>query len=327
MNLEEQAREIPIADVASRLGIDVGRNGWACCPIHGEKTPSFHLRPAGNGWFCFGCQAGGDTLELVKRILGIPFPQVKEWFTTEFGLQDDGSVFRVRLERRERSARDAKLAAPRKRPTEFVLPWERYERYVGVTSYVLSRGLSLKMATERRLGHDPEMLRALWPVYDRQGVLRGVSGRLYAAGCLRCGAPLAPKATCEGCDYEQPSKWLHTDGLDREQIMYGEDQLQGIGGVGILMEGTIDRDLVTQYGFPNALATFGTNVAKTHIDKAVAWFDRLIVFGDGDKSGRKMSAEWKEICPIPVYEVPTPDGKDPGSLTCSEVYDLLSPAL
>ena len=35
-----------------------GRNYWGLCPFHGEKTPSFHVIPDRNMYYCFGgCNA------------------------------------------------------------------------------------------------------------------------------------------------------------------------------------------------------------------------------------------------------------------------------
>ncbi|MEO5357139.1 MAG: CHC2 zinc finger domain-containing protein [Nitrospirae bacterium YQR-1] len=59
-----------------------GKHLWACCPLHGEKTASFKVDSERNRFHCFGCGAGGDSVEFVKlyhktdfvgalRILGI----------------------------------------------------------------------------------------------------------------------------------------------------------------------------------------------------------------------------------------------------------------
>ena len=31
-----------------------GADLWACCPFHGEKTPSFHVIPSKGQYYCFG---------------------------------------------------------------------------------------------------------------------------------------------------------------------------------------------------------------------------------------------------------------------------------
>lgn len=62
--------ELPLHQVlGSRLpGLKkAGAEYKACCPLHGEKTPSFTLyEKAGKGaWKCFGCGKGGDAVDFV----------------------------------------------------------------------------------------------------------------------------------------------------------------------------------------------------------------------------------------------------------------------
>ena len=80
--LIDRAKQVDIVDVAESLDLDVrrrGRNYVALCPFHAEKTPSFVIYPGQNRFFCYGCQASGDTLDLYQRIRGVDFKQaVKE---------------------------------------------------------------------------------------------------------------------------------------------------------------------------------------------------------------------------------------------------------
>ncbi|WP_369333931.1 CHC2 zinc finger domain-containing protein [Xylella fastidiosa] len=34
----------------------------ACCPVHQENTPSFHVSPQKNTYRCWGCGARGDAI-------------------------------------------------------------------------------------------------------------------------------------------------------------------------------------------------------------------------------------------------------------------------
>ncbi len=51
--------------VGSRVQLKkTGKNYSACCPFHQEKTPSFSVSPDKQFYYCFGCGAGGNALEL-----------------------------------------------------------------------------------------------------------------------------------------------------------------------------------------------------------------------------------------------------------------------
>ena len=52
-----------------------GRDYWACCPFHGEKTPSFSVSKEKQFFYCYGCHAGGDVFEFVRRMENCSFPE------------------------------------------------------------------------------------------------------------------------------------------------------------------------------------------------------------------------------------------------------------
>lgn len=45
---------------------------WARCPLHNEKTPSFHVRK-NNTFVCYGCNAHGDSIDLYMKIHNVDF--------------------------------------------------------------------------------------------------------------------------------------------------------------------------------------------------------------------------------------------------------------
>jgi hypothetical protein len=86
--------EITPAHYVTRLtGRTPGRDGKILCPLHQEKTPSFHVYPTPEqGWTCFGCpitngkRRGGDIYTLASLLWDIPTHG------------DDFSVLRARLD-------------------------------------------------------------------------------------------------------------------------------------------------------------------------------------------------------------------------------------
>ena len=65
----------------------------ALCPFHSEKTPSFSVHREKQVFHCFGCGAGGDVFEFVKRIENVSFPEalrIVDTFTPTLGLLDIG---------------------------------------------------------------------------------------------------------------------------------------------------------------------------------------------------------------------------------------------
>ena len=54
---------------AEAYGLKINRAGVACCPFHQDKTPSMKLDER---YYCFGCGATGDAVDLTMQLLGLP---------------------------------------------------------------------------------------------------------------------------------------------------------------------------------------------------------------------------------------------------------------
>ncbi len=63
--------------ILERLSNPIRRGGkWvACCPLHSEKTASFHVTQRSGvwGWKCFGCGRSGNAINLVRELDGVGF--------------------------------------------------------------------------------------------------------------------------------------------------------------------------------------------------------------------------------------------------------------
>lgn len=69
----ERLRSIPAEEYVERLvGERVGPNRKINCPLHSERTASFHVFPDARGWHCFGCGRGGDIFTLASELTETP---------------------------------------------------------------------------------------------------------------------------------------------------------------------------------------------------------------------------------------------------------------
>lgn len=65
-NAFDLARRVPVASIAGVALRKAGRDLFGPCPRCGGEPGSqrFHVTPAANTWFCFGCRDGGGPIEL-----------------------------------------------------------------------------------------------------------------------------------------------------------------------------------------------------------------------------------------------------------------------
>lgn len=95
-------------------GVPVLQNGFACCPLHGEKGPSLKVyADPRRGWHCFGCGRGGTVIDLGMALWNTDFKGACAQLNEEFQLgldtgnpltaEEKRALFeRVRREQEER---------------------------------------------------------------------------------------------------------------------------------------------------------------------------------------------------------------------------------
>ena len=64
-----------------------GKEYTACCPFHGEKTPSFTVSPEKQFYHCFGCGAHGTAINFLMEHEGLQFTEAIESLAHRLGLE------------------------------------------------------------------------------------------------------------------------------------------------------------------------------------------------------------------------------------------------
>lgn len=92
----DRARMADIVQVIrSRTDIKkTGQNWSGCCPFHKENTPSFTVSEQKLMYYCFGCGAGGGTIDFVMAYDGVSFPAAVESINGGLSLESSSAPAR-----------------------------------------------------------------------------------------------------------------------------------------------------------------------------------------------------------------------------------------
>ena len=78
---------ISVKQAAEHYGLKVNRNGMACCPFHHDRHPSMKLNE--DYFFCFGCGAKGDVIDLVARLFDLSGYEAAQKLIADFGISTE----------------------------------------------------------------------------------------------------------------------------------------------------------------------------------------------------------------------------------------------
>jgi DNA primase len=317
-----------------------GRHWWACCPFHNEKSPSFHVRPEQNSYYCFGCGATGDVISFVQETQGGSFTEVVERLAQQVGLalpkateanpqaqaeREQGyhalaraAVFFSRhlgtAEARTAQAYVQKRALSDATITEFQLGlapagWTTTADALateGFSPALLARA-GLTTTSEKNPGraYDRFRQRLMFPIQDAQGRVIGFGGRVL--------------------DGSEP-KYLNspeTPWFSKSHTLFNlhrvKPQVRTVGAL-VLVEGYMDVIALWQAGFKAAVAPLGTAVTEDQLELLWRHHPLPTVCLDGDAAGRTAALRAAQrALPLLTPErnlqfVFLPQGEDPDSL-------------
>lgn len=128
-------------DAAERYGLKIDRKGYACCPFHSEKTPSFKAYDGTGGWHCFGCGQSGDVIDFVQQYFGLSFQDAIARLNSDFclGLPIGEKIdARQQLEAEKKAFARRREADRRKQALEAAKSayYAAFDRYVNICSVI-----------------------------------------------------------------------------------------------------------------------------------------------------------------------------------------------
>ena len=76
-------QSVSTREAVAFYGIEVKRNGMACCPFHDDKNPSMKVDQR---FHCFGCGADGDVIDFTAKLFDLSPKEAAEKLAQDFGL-------------------------------------------------------------------------------------------------------------------------------------------------------------------------------------------------------------------------------------------------
>ena len=323
-----------IADVISRYTA-LKRSGSSMiglCPFHKEKTPSFHVSPDRQLYYCFGCGAGGNVIGFIKQIENLDYVEALKFLAErvnitipETGISE---IDKQRHEQKQRIYDMNRLAAKFFRQCLLSPEGEKAQNYIEgrklydktvitygigyapdsfarLTDYLVSKGFhrdelvvgGISGKSQNGKVYDRFRNRLMFPIIDTRGNILGFGGRLLEG---------------DGAKYLNTSD---TPVFNKRHNLYSLNFAKNFAnGELILMEGYMDVISLYQSGIKNAIASLGTALTNEQARLISRFAGTVILCYDTDDAGIKATQRAIEVFEginVKIKILNLPDGKDP----------------
>ncbi len=327
-SIENLKNHLDIVDVISQ-SLELkksGANFKACCPFHGEDTPSFVVSPQKQIYHCFGCGAGGDSIKFVMEYEKLSYPEAIEKLASmynvtlqydnnnnqkkqDFKVIEEVNKFYQKLFVNNKVAKDYMIS---RGISEFSI--EKFEIGYAPSSndtinFLKNNYFNLADAKELGLidtGHNGLYSRFIeritFPIYSISGKIVGFGGRTITGHNAKYVNSPQTKVF-------NKSRLLYGYNIAKESI-YKRNRI-------IVTEGYLDVIMLHQAGFTTAVATLGTALTKDHLPLLRRGEPQVIVAYDGDKAGLNAAFKASVMLSQSEFEggvVIFGEGKDPADM-------------
>ena len=286
-----------------------GKNYWACCPFHQEKTPSFSIDEYEQYYHCFGCGESGDVITFLQKFEKLEFSEAIKI------LADNAGMKIPKFENDEKYIKAKKL---KDRYLEILkLTKEFYKANIYkpdaklAQEYIKRRKVGKTELEDFELGYSPnpfELVNLLKAKGFSDNELKGAgvceiskNGKIYDFLTGRLIFPIVNfqiTALVSGRDLKNSDmmKYKNTPGnliIDKSKTVYAINLVKKFkqGSVNdnniILVEGQFDVISMHKAGFKNTVACLGTAITKEHIKELRRFANTVVLCLDGDDAGQK----------------------------------------
>ncbi len=309
-----------------------GRNFFGLCPFHQEKTASFSVNPEKQIYKCFGCGAGGGSINFVMEIDNLEFADAVKHLAQNFNITLDIQGG----DSKKFSDLKSQLMAIHEFATNFYQKALDTENGKKALTYLKERGLTDNMISDFKIGFSPDSFNDLLKLLQKESFSaeamklsglfiqseRGYFNRFrsrimfpvqnYKGNVIAFGGRIFNK--------DDPAKYQNspeTPIYTKSNVLYGlfqnGENIRHSKKV-ILVEGYMDLLQLTQAGINDCLAISGTAFTEGHATILKRYTNNIYVTFDGDDAGKKASIRCGYILAANSLEpkiITPPNGLDP----------------
>ncbi len=349
--VDEVLNHVDIVDVISRY-IPLKRKGsnfWACCPFHGEKTPSFMVSPTKQIFKCFGCWKWWNVFTFIQEIERIDFRDAVKLLAEQEHI--DVSQFQQISAYAQKSQDDKeKLKRIQKLAQNFFV--ESLKNSETALNYLHEkRHLDDKLISEFWIWYANDkhyellnMLRSKWfsddDLLEASLAKRNTNGEIYTFFRNRITFPIYDlmknvvgfSARIFNWEIDAP-KYINSSEnrlFEKSKILYGLSHAKQYINTHqklIVVEWQMDVIWLARLWFPIWVATSGTALTEQHIKILKRHTENLFLLFDNDKAGREATFRALKLCyaqDLFPKIITLPDGfKDADELANNENWNQL----
>lgn len=313
--LEEFKSQVMAAtDIVQLIGRTValkkrGRDFLGLCPFHTEKTPSFHVNPTRQFYYCFGCKAAGDSINFVKQRDRTEFMEALQSLAKDAGI----AVPQFGRGGREEST-DSQIILEANSATTMFFEKQLQDVLRGKSAreYLETRGITDESVKRFRIGLAVDAWEAL---------LKGQVGQKFPADKLQLAGLIKPRDSEKGGGHydtfrnrlmfpirdpngrviafggrvmpgsQDPAKYLNspeTPLFSKSRCVYGLDlarQRIVETQTAVVVEGYTDVVMAHQFGATNVVSILGTAMTEQHVNLLRRFAQRIVLLFDADIAG------------------------------------------
>ncbi len=343
--IDELKEKVDLVDLISDY-LELKKTGnryKGLCPFHSEKTPSFFVNPDNNFYHCFGCGAGGDSINFVMEIENLTFIESIKMLAERSGMElpDMSDQQREIYKERENIFSLNKLAARfynylltdtnmGKKALDYLndrgFDKDDIKRFnLGfaadewqlLLNFLKKKNFSIHLIKKAGLisegnnnsYYDKFRNRLMFPIFNNRGEVIAFGGRI-----LDSEDSYGPKYL------NSPETQIFSKKKNLYGLHLAKESIRKENSC-IIMEGYTDVIQAHKNGFENSIASLGTAFTEEQAELIKRYAENAYIAYDADTAGNKATLRGLDILNdtgINVKVIELEEGSDPDQLLKNE---------